>query len=56
MIAIGCLAPVILLVCGALIGQAVDGPTMAMWGGGVGFAVGLVVLGLVGWLTEKLKA
>lgn len=55
MIAVGCLAPLVLLVCGALAGNLLAGPTAALWGAGIGFAVGLVVLGAFGWLGGKLR-
>lgn len=55
MIAIGCLAPFVLLVLGALGGHMIAGPTAALWGGGIGFGLGVVLLGAAAWLGQKLK-
>lgn len=56
MIGIGCLAPLVLAACGALLGHLVAGPTAALWGGGAGLGVGVVVLAGFAWLGQKLKS
>ncbi len=55
MIGIGCLAPLVLFVAGALAGHRVMGASGVPWGAGVGFLSGLVILGLLGWLLGKAK-
>lgn len=55
MIAIGCLAPLILGVAGLLVGNWLDGAQGAIWGGVGGLVIGGAVLAAVGWLAGKLK-
>jgi hypothetical protein len=55
MIGIGCLAPVVLFVCGALAGHFILGSSGVPWGAGIGFAAGLTLLGLVGWVVGRAK-
>jgi hypothetical protein len=55
MIGIGCLAPLILFVVGALIGHATMGSSGVLWGAGVGFLSGWVMLGLLGWVLAKTR-
>jgi hypothetical protein len=55
MIAIGCLAPLILAVAGILGGHLVGGSDGALWGGGVGAVAGAAVLATFGWLAGRLK-
>ncbi len=55
MIAIGCLAPIILGVAGVLLGHVLGGPDMVIWGGVGGLILGGAVLGWMGWLAGKLR-
>jgi len=55
MIGIGCLAPLVLFVAGALAGHMVMGASGVPWGAGAGFLSGLVILGLLGWLLGKTR-
>ncbi len=55
MIGIGCLAPLILFVVGALIGHAIMGAPGVPWGAGIGFMSGWVMLGLLGWVLAKAR-
>ncbi len=55
MAAIGCLLPVFLLVAGAAVGGVVGGSTTGLWGGGVGLAVGLILMVLVFWAFERAR-
>ncbi len=55
MIGIGCLAPVVLFVCGALAGHFILGSAGVPWGAGIGFVAGLALLGLVGWVVGRTK-
>lgn len=55
MIAIGCLAPLILAVAGVLGGHLAAGSEGALWGGGIGAAAGAVILAAFGWLAGRLK-
>ena len=54
-IGIGCLAPVVLFVAGALLGHIMMGASGVPWGAGAGFISGLVILGLVGWVLGNAK-
>jgi len=54
-IGIGCLAPLILFIVGAFIGQVLIGTSGVPWGAGVGFVLGLVLLVLIGWAIGKTK-
>lgn len=56
MIAIGCLAPLILGAGGVLLGNWLGGSVGALWGGGAGLLGGGLVLGAVGWLVGKIKS
>lgn len=40
--ALGCLIPFVLLIVGAAVGGAIGGTRYAIWGGVVGFAIGLL--------------
>jgi hypothetical protein len=40
--ALGCLIPFVLLIVGAAGGGAIGGTRSAIWGGAIGFAVGLL--------------
>jgi hypothetical protein len=55
MIGIGCLAPLVLFVAGALVGHAVKGSSGVAWGAGIGFVSGLAMLGVLGWVLGKTK-
>ena len=55
MIAIGCLAPIILGVAGVLLGHVLGGPDMVIWGGLSGLVLGGAILGWFGWLAGKLR-
>lgn len=55
MIGIGCLAPLMLFVLGALAGHFVMGSSGVPWGAGIGFASGLAMLGVLGWALGKTK-
>jgi hypothetical protein len=55
MIGIGCLAPLVLFVAGALAGHAVIGSSGVAWGAGIGFLSGLAMLGVLGWIIDKAK-
>ena len=55
MIAIGCLAPLILCVGGAVAGHFLAGTTGAMWGFGIGLAIGLALLAVQFFVLEKAK-
>lgn len=55
MIAIGCLAPIILGVVGVLAGNALAGSTGAIWGGVAGLFGGGLILGGVGWIARQMK-
>jgi len=56
MIAIGCLAPLILGVAGGLIGHWVAGYPGIPWGLGIGFGIGGIGLGAAAWIVAKMKA
>ncbi|SHO63359.1 hypothetical protein SAMN02745172_01356 [Pseudoxanthobacter soli DSM 19599] len=56
MAAIGCLAPLFLLVGGALLGHIMAGAVGGLWGAGLGFGSGIVVLGGFLWLSAKMKS
>ena len=53
MIAIGCLIPLILFPLGAFIGVLVAGPDAAIWGAGIGIAVGCLIVALLGWILRR---
>jgi uncharacterized membrane protein YeaQ/YmgE (transglycosylase-associated protein family) len=55
MIAIGCLAPIILGVVGVLAGNAMAGSMGAIWGGVAGLFGGGLILGAVGWIASQMK-
>jgi hypothetical protein len=55
MIGIGCLAPIVLFVVGAFAGYLAMGSPGVTWGAGIGFLVGLVMLGAVGWVVGRIK-
>ena len=55
MIGIGCLAPLVLFVVGAIVGHAAVGPSGVVWGAGIGFVSGLAVLGLLGWILGSTR-
>ncbi|MFT0859509.1 hypothetical protein [Ancylobacter sp. G4_0304] len=55
MIAIGCLAPLILGVAGLLGGNWLAGSQGAVWGGLGGLVIGGAVLAAMGWLARQLK-
>ena len=55
MIGIGCLAPLVLFVAGALVGHAVKGSSGVAWGAGIGSVSGLAMLGVLGWVLDKTK-
>ncbi len=55
MIAIGCLAPLILAVAGIIGGHLVAGSNGALWGGGIGVVAGGAILAAFGWLAGRLK-
>ena len=56
MIAIGCLAPLILGVAGGLIGHWVAGYPGSPGGLGIGFGIGGIGLGAAAWIVAKMKA
>jgi hypothetical protein len=55
MIGIGCLAPLILFIVGALVGHLVMGTSGVPWGAGAGFISGMALLGLLGWVLGKTR-
>ncbi len=55
MIGIGCLAPLILFIVGALVGHLVMGTFGVPWGAGAGFILGMALLGLLGWVLGKTR-
>ncbi|MCJ8142104.1 hypothetical protein MKI84_04165 [Ancylobacter sp. A5.8] len=55
MIAIGCLAPLILGVAGLLGGNWLAGSEGAIWGGAGGLLAGGAILAGIGWLARQLK-
>ena len=55
MIAIGCLAPLILGVAGALGGHWWAGNEGLIWGGGIGLGLGGLVLSAAAWLTLQIR-
>lgn len=56
MIAIGCLAPLILGVIGGLGAYWLAGADASPWGFAGGFAIGAVFLGALAWLMTKAKS
>tara|TARA_R110002020_G_scaffold16871_52_gene59739 strand:- start:625 stop:795 length:171 start_codon:yes stop_codon:yes gene_type:complete len=56
MIAIGCLAPMILGVIGGLMGHWLAGYPGIPWGLGIGFGIGSIGLGAAAWLVARMKA
>lgn len=55
MIGIGCLAPLVLFVAGAILGHVVMGSVGVPWGAGLGFGAGVAILGLLGWALGRIK-
>jgi hypothetical protein len=55
MVGLGCLAPLVLFVAGALFGHLLRGSSGVPWGAGIGFASGLTMLGFLGWVLERTK-
>ena len=55
MIGIGCLAPVVLFVVGALAGYLAMGSPGVTWGAGIGFLAGFAMLGGVSWIVSRIK-
>ncbi|WP_166802527.1 hypothetical protein [Microvirga pakistanensis] len=55
MIGIGCLAPLVLFVAGAILGHVVMGSVGVPWGAGLGFGAGVAILGLLGWALDRIK-
>lgn len=55
MIAIGCLAPLILGAAGALAGHGLAGTAGLLWGGGGGLVAGGIFLSAVAWLARQIK-
>ncbi|MGE4373795.1 MAG: hypothetical protein AB7E29_13040 [Xanthobacter sp.] len=55
MIAIGCLAPLILGAAGALSGNWLAGAEGLLWGGGGGLVAGGMVLSAIAWLMRQIK-
>jgi hypothetical protein len=55
MVAIGCLLPVLTLVAGGAIGFAIGGATAPLWGGGVGFVIGLGLMVMLLFGFERLR-
>jgi hypothetical protein len=49
MIAVGCLALVVLPLLGLVLGALIAGPDGALWGAITGLCVALVVSGVMGW-------
>jgi hypothetical protein len=49
MIAVGCLALVVLPLLGLVLGALIAGPDGAMWGAIAGLCIALVVSGVMGW-------
>ncbi|WP_018698492.1 hypothetical protein [Amorphus coralli] len=56
MIAIGCLAPLILAVVGGLLGHLAAGYPGIPWGLGIGFGLGSAILAGFAWVTRKMKS
>lgn len=56
MIAIGCLAPLMLGAAGILAGNWLAGSGGAIWGGVLGLVFGGVILAAVGWVARQLKS
>ncbi|MDQ0315526.1 hypothetical protein [Amorphus orientalis] len=56
MIAIGCLAPLILGVIGGLLGYWMAGADNAPWGFAGGFVIGALFLGTIAWLMARAKS
>lgn len=55
MAGIGCLAPIILAVLGALGGNAVGGSVGAAWGLGGGFVLGSLIAGFAWYAVKRYK-
>ena len=55
MVGLGCLAPLVLFVAGALVGHLLMGSSGVPWGAGIGFVSGVVMLGLLGWVLGKAR-
>ncbi|WP_334176178.1 hypothetical protein [Pseudoxanthobacter sp.] len=53
--AIGCLAPLFLLIAGALGGHLIGGAVWGLWGGGLGFAGGMGLMGAAFWFAARLR-
>ncbi len=56
MIAIGCLAPLILLVAGGLVGHWLAGTAGFLWGMAIGLGAGSVLVGTAGWIVAHLRS
>ncbi|MEW5421010.1 hypothetical protein [Amorphus sp. 3PC139-8] len=56
MIAIGCLLPLILAVVGGLLAHWFGGMSALPWGFFGGLAIGSCILGVVAWVTAKMKS
>ena len=55
MLAIGCLIPFVLLAAGAALGSYLGDDRGGYWGAGAGFAAGLVVVGAMFWIMERIS-
>jgi hypothetical protein len=56
MLAIGCLLPVLTMIAGGAIGFAIGGASAPLWGGGAGFAIGLVLMIFLLLGFERLRS
>jgi hypothetical protein len=54
MIAVGCLALVVLPLLGLVLGALIAGPDGATWGAIAGLCIALVVSGVMGWALVQV--
>jgi hypothetical protein len=55
MIVPGCLLVLLLPLCGAAVGQRLDGSEGGLFGLAVGFVLGCALAALLGWLLMRMK-
>lgn len=52
---LGCLIPIVFLLLGGGVGAALGGTNYALWGGAVGFVIGVVAALAAIWLFDRAR-